>query len=190
MSKKILLVDHEDSFTMNISGLLSIYGANVDVVPSMHADMAAARGGYSGIVLSPGPGSPEAAVGSIALLRKYAHQIPILGICLGHQIIGYAYGATIICAGEPVHGYTSSVYYEPDSLFSGMPNPCTMMRYHSLVLDGDTIPAHLHTIARTDSGEVMAIRHKTYNLAGVQFHPESIGSVMGGLILKNWLGSL
>jgi anthranilate synthase/aminodeoxychorismate synthase-like glutamine amidotransferase len=192
----IAVIDNYDSFTWNLVDLLR---RTQQVVTVFRNDELTATELLSlhpkGILISPGPGrpadsgiSPEVlrlAVGKPATL-KYA-MIPILGICLGHQLIGEYFGMALLHGRVPVHGKTSAVFHDGEGLMQGLPSPFDAMRYHSLVLDGASVPAELEITAWTDSGEVMAIRHRSLPIAGVQFHPESILTVGGAMILTNWV---
>src|SRR5262249_47287099 len=142
-----------------------------------------ARLNPEGILLSPGPGSPRRAGICLDLIRAYAGQVPILGVCLGHQAIGAAYGATVDRAPEPLHGKTSTVYHDGAGVLAGLPNPFTATRYHSLAVRAETLPDELEVTGRTDTGVVMALRHRTLPLEGVQFHPEAILTESGHRLL-------
>ncbi|MEL7060607.1 MAG: aminodeoxychorismate/anthranilate synthase component II [Acidobacteriota bacterium] len=184
----ILLIDNYDSFTFNLVQLLREAGAEVDVVRNDADDPAgllsrAARG----IVLSPGPGRPEDAGVCLDLLAARP-ELPVLGVCLGHQCLGAVCGATIDRAPNLMHGKTSMVRYEDDPLFAGLPNPFRATRYHSLVVVEDTIPDELEPIAWADDGAVMALRHRERPAWGVQFHPESVLTLDGVHLLRNFLG--
>mgnify|MGYP000995115423 CR=1 FL=1 len=192
----IAVIDNYDSFTWNLVDLLR---RTQQVVTVFRNDELTATELLSlhpkGILISPGPGrpadsgiSPEVlrlAVGKQATLKHGI--IPILGICLGHQLIGECFGMPLLHGRVPVHGKTSPVFHHGEGLLEGLPSPFDAMRYHSLVLDGVSVPAELEITAWTDSGEVMAIRHRSLPIAGVQFHPESILTVGGAMILTNWV---
>ncbi|MBI5145471.1 MAG: aminodeoxychorismate/anthranilate synthase component II, partial [Candidatus Omnitrophica bacterium] len=139
------------------------------------------------IVISPGPGRPEDAGISCAVVKKFSGKVPLLGVCLGHQAIGYAYGGRIIPAKKLMHGKTSLIYHNRKSIFKGIPNPFEATRYHSLVVEKKSLPECLEIIAWTKEGEIMGLKHKEYPLWGVQFHPESILTQVGKDILKNFL---
>jgi anthranilate synthase/aminodeoxychorismate synthase-like glutamine amidotransferase len=141
----------------------------------------------SHIVIGPGPGNPKQLPQLQSLILRYAGKIPILGVCLGHQCIAYAYGAKIVRAIVPVHGKGESFIHQNTSLFQGMPNPCRVGRYHSLVVEPGTLPISLEILAETASHEIMALRHTTLPIYGVQFHPESILTTNGSLLIKNFL---
>jgi len=140
-----------------------------------------------GILISPGPGRPVDGGVSMAVVQAYFQHIPILGVCLGHQILGEVFGSPIVLASRPMHGHTSPIYHQHTGLFKGLPNPLKVMRYHSLVIDPLTLPDELMVTAMTHENEIMGIQHKFLPLFGVQFHPESILSEGGAEIIKNWL---
>lgn len=184
----ILLIDNYDSFTYNLVQLLSEAEAEVEVVRNdvESVDMLLARG-PRGIVLSPGPGRPEDAGVCLELIRRRT-DVPILGVCLGHQCLGQAFGAVVERAPVLMHGKTSPVSYRPDEIFIGLPNPFHATRYHSLAVPEESVPRDLRAIAWTDDGTVMAIRHRELPYWGVQFHPESILTPIGPALLRNFLG--
>ncbi|MEK6791489.1 MAG: aminodeoxychorismate/anthranilate synthase component II [Deltaproteobacteria bacterium] len=184
----LLMIDNYDSFTYNLVQYFMELGATVAV----HRNDAITvkeieRLKPSCIVVSPGPCDPEKAGISVEAIRHFAGKIPILGVCLGHQSIGYAFGAKIVRAGRLMHGKTSEVYHDGRTIFEGIPNPFEANRYHSLLVKKDTLPDCLEISAWTDIDEIMGIRHKQYPIEGVQFHPESILTVAGKDILKNFL---
>ena len=185
----LLLIDNYDSFTYNLYQYLSELGQEVEVqrndkisLDEIEA-MAPER-----IVVSPGPCTPREAGISVELIRRFGPQTPILGVCLGHQCIGEAYGGVVDKAGEIVHGKASQIYHNGRGLFDGLPNPFDAIRYHSLVILRDTVPDSLEVTAWTAKGLVMGVRHKTYPVVGVQFHPESIMTAVGKDLLRNFLG--
>ena len=184
----ILLIDNYDSFTYNLFQYLSELGADVNVVrndaislPDIEA-LAPER-----IVISPGPRTPREAGISNDVIRRFGSGTHILGVCLGHQCIGYAYGATIGSAGEIVHGKTSLVHHDNKGVFQGLPNPLEGNRYHSLAVYRDTLPPELEVTAETGNGVIMGLRHKEYPVEGIQFHPESIMTQSGKELLRNFL---
>ncbi|HEX9733929.1 MAG TPA: aminodeoxychorismate/anthranilate synthase component II [Thermoanaerobaculia bacterium] len=183
----ILLIDNYDSFTYNLVQLLREAEAEVTVVRNDVEDVDAllARS-PRGLVLSPGPGRPEHAGVCIELLRRRP-AVPVLGVCLGHQCLGAAFGAVVGRAPELVHGKTSRISFRPDELFEGLPNPFDATRYHSLAVPEESVPRELKAIAWTDDGTVMAIRHRELPYWGVQFHPESVLTPVGPTLLKNFL---
>ena len=183
----ILLIDNYDSFTYNLVQLLRESGAEVDVVRNDAADpvdLLARR--PAGIVLSPGPGRPENAGLCMPLLARRP-QVPLLGVCLGHQCLGAVWGAVVDRAPRLMHGKTSMVSYREDPLFEGLPNPFQATRYHSLTVVEDTVPEELRPIAWSDDGTVMAMRHERLPHWGVQFHPESVLTTAGVTLLRNFL---
>ena len=183
----ILLVDHYDSFTWNLVQAFEILGESVEVVRHDRVDLEAVERKAPGrIVLSPGPRSPKEAGGTAALIRHFAGRMPILGVCLGHQCIADAYGARVV-RGRPFHGKTSRVNHDGRGVFERLENPLAAMRYHSLVVDETTLPPELEGTARTESGELMGLRHKSLPLEGVQFHPESYRTPAGLDLLRNFL---
>ena len=186
---EILIIDNYDSFTQNLVQYIGHMGFSVKVVRNDEVSIDyidAVKPGY--IILSPGPGKPQDAGLLLDLVNSYAGKIPILGVCLGHQAIGYAYGAMLYQLNKPVHGKISKIWHNNDKLFHNLPNPFYAARYHSLVLDSKNFPSDLEVIAWTEDGTVMACKHKTYNyLIGVQFHPESIWTQNGNLIIQNFL---
>ncbi len=184
---RILVVDNYDSFVFNLVQYLGQLGVDVDVVrndePAL-ADITA----YDGVLLSPGPGTPERAGASVELVHTSLRRaIPLLGVCLGHQAIGVAFGATVQRAPELLHGKTSRVEHDGSGVFTGLPQPFTATRYHSLTVRPDTVPAELVVTARTATGVVMGLRHRRAPIHGVQFHPESVLSEGGHRLLANWL---
>ncbi|WP_373963041.1 aminodeoxychorismate synthase component 2 [Kosakonia sacchari] len=184
----ILLIDNYDSFTWNLYQYFCELGASVEVRRNDEialADIAALA--PEKIVISPGPCTPDESGVSLAVIRHYAGKLPILGVCLGHQAIAQVFGATIVRAAKVMHGKTSPVTHSGTGVFSGLNNPLTVTRYHSLVIDPPTLPACFEITAWSDSGEIMGIRHLEWDLEGVQFHPESILSEQGHQLLKNFL---
>ncbi|CAM4382549.1 aminodeoxychorismate/anthranilate synthase component II [Nocardia ninae] len=189
---RVLVVDNYDSFVFNLVQYLGQLGAEAVVWrnddPNL-ADVDAVVAEFDGILISPGPGSPDRAGASIDLVRACArHTVPLLGVCLGHQAIGEAFGATVTRAPELLHGKTSSVFHIGAGVLAGLPDPFTATRYHSLTVPEDTLPDELEVLGRTESGIVMAMRHRTLPIHGVQFHPESVLTQGGHRMLANWLG--
>lgn len=187
----ILVVDNYDSFTYNLVDLVLRTGTPTRVVRNdeMTADEALALN-PRGILISPGPGRPEDSNLSLKIVQKSLGKIPILGICLGHQLLGMLAGMEVQLAEKPMHGKTSYIHHRGESVFEGMPNPFQAMRYHSLLLGPSQTPADIDITAWTADGEIMGIHHKILNFAGVQFHPESILTEEGNRILRNWLSAL
>jgi anthranilate synthase component 2 len=184
----VLVVDHYDSFVYNLVQLVEGLGFQTEVVRSdaEPVDNLVARE-PAAVILSPGPGRPEEAGCFVDLVGALPPEIPVLGVCLGHQALGAAFGGTIDRAPEPVHGKTSAIRHDGTGLFEGVPDPFEAGRYHSLVIRGDGVPPDLEVIATTDDGLVMAVRHRTLPRFGVQFHPESILTPDGPRIVENFL---
>jgi len=184
----LLLIDNYDSFTYNLFQYLSELGEEVKVArnDSITLDeiekLAPER-----IVISPGPGTPEQGGISNDVIRRFGERVPILGVCLGHQCIGYTYGGTVSHAGEIKHGKTSLIHHDGKGVFAGIPNPFPAIRYHSLAVKENSLPECLEVSARTDNDIIMGLRHKKYPVEGVQFHPESILTKVGKDLLKNFL---
>ncbi|WIM86647.1 aminodeoxychorismate/anthranilate synthase component II [Candidatus Mycobacterium wuenschmannii] len=188
---QILVVDNYDSFVFNLVQYLGQLGVEATVWrnddPRL-ADPSGTAAEVDGILLSPGPGTPERAGASIDLVRaSAATRTPLLGVCLGHQAIGVAFGATVDRAPELLHGKTSSVHHLNTGVLQGLPDPFTATRYHSLTITPETLPAELEVTARTESGVIMGVRHVDLPIHGVQFHPESILTEGGHRMLANWL---
>ncbi len=188
---KVLMIDNYDSFTYNIVQYLGELGAQVQVVRNdamSVADIATTKPDV--LVISPGPGEPIDAGISVASIHAYAGQIPILGVCLGHQAIGVAFGAKVVRAHAKMHGKTSVIHTRQQGLFRGLPRQITVNRYHSLALERSSLPDCLQITAETDDGEIMGIRHKTLSIEGVQFHPESILTEHGHAMLQHFLDAV
>ena len=184
----ILMIDNYDSFTYNLVQYFGELGGDLMVYRNDELTLEQIkRMAVTHIVISPGPGRPEGAGISVDLIREFAGTVPILGVCLGHQSIGYAYGGKIIRAKKLMHGKTSMIRHNNKEIFKGIENPFEATRYHSLVIDKKTMPKCLVVTARTSDGEIMALKHKDFPLWGVQFHPESILTTEGKKILKNFL---
>jgi anthranilate synthase/aminodeoxychorismate synthase-like glutamine amidotransferase len=186
----ILVIDNYDSFTYNLVQYLGELGAELRVVrnDAVDADGVAALAPER-IVISPGPGTPDDAGVSLEIIRRFGERIPILGVCLGHQAIGQAFGGTVARARTQMHGKTSEIRHDGRGVFAGLSNPFTATRYHSLVILPDTVPADLEVSARAEDGEIMGVRHRRWPVEGVQFHPESILTVEGKRLLGNFLGT-
>ena len=188
---KLLMIDNYDSFTYNIVQYFGELGADVQVVRNdeITLDGVAERiaAGVQRLVFSPGPCSPAEAGISVAAIQRFAGQLPILGVCLGHQAIGAAFGGTILRAQALMHGKTSVITTTQEGVFAGLPTQFTVNRYHSLAIERSTCPEVLAVTAWTDDGEIMGVRHKTLDIEGVQFHPESILTEHGHAMLKNFL---
>ena len=186
VTARILVVDNYDSFVFNIVQYLGQLGAEVDVRRNDEVTPDEGRA-YDGVLLSPGPGTPADAGVCLAMVHDLAGIVPIFGVCLGHQAIGEAYGAVVGRAPELLHGKTSLVHHDGSGVLSGLPDPFTATRYHSLAIDPATVPDELEVTARTDSGVIMAVRHRSLAVEGVQFHPESVLTEGGHRMLANWL---
>ncbi len=187
MDTKILVIDNYDSFVFNLVQYLGQLGAECTVERN-DAVEADAASNYDGVLISPGPGTPEKAGVSIAMIKYCAEKkIPLFGVCLGHQAIGVAFGATVSRAPELLHGKTSLVHHKSQGVLTGLPTPFTATRYHSLCVEIDTVGTDLEVTSQSESGIVMSIRHRTLAIEGVQFHPESVLTEHGHLMLANWL---
>ena len=184
---KIILIDNYDSFTFNLYHYLSTY-SQVDVIRNDKIDSAEiVKKKYNKIVISPGPGNPNQAGNCLKIVKKLYKQIPILGVCLGHQIIGQVFGSKIIQAKNLVHGITSKIISNKKGILKNLPKTFEATRYHSLIVDKKTLSKDLSITAETKNGIIMGIQHKNYNVHGVQFHPESIKTKYGLKILKNFI---
>ena len=186
----ILVIDNYDSFTYNLVQYLGELGAEMRVVrnDAMPLDEVATMRPER-IVISPGPGTPDDAGMSVDVIRRFGASTPILGVCLGHQAIGQAYGATVARARKQMHGKTSAIRHENAGVFAGLSNPFTATRYHSLVVLKETVPPDLEVTAWSEDGEIMGLRHRSHPVEGVQFHPESILTVEGKRLLANFLNT-
>jgi anthranilate synthase/aminodeoxychorismate synthase-like glutamine amidotransferase len=184
----ILLLDNYDSFTYNLAQYLGELGCQVEVHRNDRISVEQiARRKPERIVISPGPCTPQEAGISVEMVQKLAGKIPILGVCLGHQAIGAAFGGKIIRAPKLFHGKTSQIRHDGTGVFRGLPNPFTATRYHSLIVERKSLPADLQVTAETDDDIIMGMQHKQYPLMGVQFHPESVLTDSGKQLLKNFL---
>jgi anthranilate synthase component 2 len=187
----VLVIDNYDSFTYNLVQYLGELGAGVVV----HRNDAIGLGeverlGADGIVISPGPCTPDAAGISVELIRRFAGLVPMLGVCLGHQAIGAAFGARVVRNHRILHGKTSDIHHSATGILSDLPNPFVAGRYHSLVIEGSSVPDELAVTAWTDQGEIMGIQHREHDITGVQFHPESVLTPDGKRLLANWLAQV
>jgi anthranilate synthase component 2 len=188
----ILVIDNYDSFTFNLVQYLGELGAEMEVVRNDQLSVAEiAERAPERIVVSPGPCTPNEAGVSVEVIRELGPRIPILGVCLGHQSIGQAYGGQVVRAARPMHGKTSPIRHTGEGLFREVPAPFTVARYHSLVIEPSSLPAELEAVAWTDEAgfenEIQAVRHREHPVWGVQFHPESIASEHGHRLLRNFL---
>jgi anthranilate synthase/aminodeoxychorismate synthase-like glutamine amidotransferase len=184
----ILMIDNYDSFTYNLVQYLGEMGEelhvfrndkiSVEEIEALKPDR---------ILISPGPCTPKEAGVSVETIKRFAGKIPIFGVCLGHQSIGYAYGGKIVRAGRMMHGKTSMIHHDGKGIFRGVPNPFRAIRYHSLLIERESLPECLQITAETDMGEIMGVRHREYAVEGVQFHPESILTDYGKDLLHNFL---
>jgi len=186
----ILLVDNYDSFTYNLYQYLCELGADVEVRRNDQITVHEARAMHpEQIVISPGPCTPREAGVSIDLIQELAGQVPILGVCLGHQAIGAAFGGDVVRAPVVMHGKISKISHNGQGLFAGLPNPFTATRYHSLIVSEETLPETLEITARSEDGTIMGLRHRECEVYGVQFHPESILTTGGHRLLANFIGA-
>jgi anthranilate synthase/aminodeoxychorismate synthase-like glutamine amidotransferase len=185
---RLLLIDNYDSFTYNLVQAFLVLGADVEVIRNDAISVEAAlQKDLTHLCISPGPGTPRDAGVSMAMIRAFAGRLPIFGVCLGHQSIVEAFGGEVVRAPRLMHGKTSLVSHDGRSLFEGLSQPCEVGRYHSLIALPGTMPAELEVCARTDQGEIMAVRHRRYVIEGVQFHPESVLTPEGPQLMGNFL---
>lgn len=186
----VVVVDNYDSFTFNLVQYLLAEGARCTVVESDRVSVADVRAlAPRGVLISPGPGAPEHAGCSVELLQRLGPELPMLGVCLGHQALALAFGGRVR-RGRPTHGKVSPVLHDGRGVLRGLPSPFAATRYHSLVVESDGLPDELEVTARTPSGEIMGLRHRRYHLESVQFHPESILTEHGPQLVQNWLSSI
>jgi len=186
MTVRVLVIDNYDSFVFNLVQYLGQLGAECDVRRNDEVGVEAADG-YAGVLLSPGPGTPEEAGVCVDMVRHCAGRVPVLGVCLGHQAIAVAYGGKVGRAPELLHGKTSLIHHAGSGVLGGLPSPFTATRYHSLAMEPATLPGALEITGWTEGGIVMALRHRTHAIEGVQFHPESVLTEGGHRMLANWL---
>ena len=188
---RVLVVDNYDSFTYNLVQYLGELGAEVRVVKNdATTPEAIASDAPSGLLLSPGPCTPDDAGISLDCIRVLAGRVPILGVCLGHQAIGQAFGGKVVRAGRLMHGRTSPILHDGAGVFARLPSPFEATRYHSLLVERESLPSCLRIGAWTQEGEIMGLRHESLDVEGVQFHPESILTTEGKSLLANWVGRL
>ena len=184
----ILMIDNYDSFTYNLVQLFQVIGENVHVWRNDQTELIEiARLGPSALIISPGPGAPEAAGISVEAIRCFGPKRPVLGVCLGHQSITVAFGGRVIRADRIMHGKISSIFHDGQTIYDGIPNPFEAIRYHSLIVDRDSFPDCLKISAWTADGEIMGLRHREYKIEGVQFHPESFLTGVWGHIIRNFI---
>jgi anthranilate synthase component II len=184
----LLMIDNYDSFTYNLVQYLGELGADVNVYRNDAITLEQVAAWHpEKIVISPGPCTPTEAGISVPLIQRFADKIPILGVCLGHQAIGQAFGGRIVRAGRVMHGKVSTISHAGDGIFSGLKNPLTATRYHSLVIERSALPACLQVTAESEDGEIMGVRHRAFAVEGVQFHPEAILTEQGRELLSNFL---
>jgi anthranilate synthase/aminodeoxychorismate synthase-like glutamine amidotransferase len=189
MKQRLLLIDNYDSFTYNLVQAFLVLGADVHVYRNDAMTVAEALAfAPSHLCISPGPGTPYDAGTSMDMIRAFAGRLPVLGVCLGHQSIVEVFGGKVVRAGRLMHGKTSIIQHDGQTLFEGLPQPCEVGRYHSLIAAPETLPPELAVTARTAEGEIMGVRHRTLMVEGVQFHPESILTPDGPALMKNFLG--
>jgi len=191
VTRTVVVVDNYDSFTFNLVQYLETLGARCDVrLNDRTTAEEVAESNPDGIVLSPGPGTPDDAGVTLDVVARLAGRVPILGVCLGHQSIGQAFGGRVVRATRLMHGKTSPILHDGRSVYRGLPSPFPATRYHSLVVEEASLPDCLEITAKTPEGELMGIRHKTLAVEGVQFHPESILTEHGMKLMHNWLEAL
>ncbi|MEO8135421.1 MAG: aminodeoxychorismate/anthranilate synthase component II [Betaproteobacteria bacterium] len=184
----LLMIDNYDSFTYNLVQYFGELGEDVRVYRNDAIDIAGITALHPArIVVSPGPCTPTEAGISVAAIREFSGKIPILGVCLGHQSIGQAFGGRIVRAGRIMHGKNSAITHDDDGVFHDIPSPLSATRYHSLVIERDSLPACLAVTAESDDGEIMGVRHRTLPVEGVQFHPEAVLTEHGHRMLQNFL---
>ena len=184
----LLMLDNFDSFTYNLVQYFGELGAEIEVVRNNEITLAEIRArAPHALVISPGPGDPDSAGITLAVINTFAGTIPILGVCLGHQAIAQAFGGKVVRASELMHGKTSSIHHNGEGLFHGLTNPFKATRYHSLVVEEKSLPPCLHITARSEHGLIMGLAHETFPVVGVQFHPESILTEHGKELLKNFM---
>lgn len=189
--KRVIVIDNYDSFTFNLVQYLLSLGAQCDVRLNDKTTVESiSESAPDGILLSPGPGTPDDAGVTLEVIRSLCNRIPMLGVCLGHQAIGQAFGGHVVRAGRLMHGKTSLIEHDGRGVFGGLPSPFEATRYHSLIVERDTLPGTLEISAATAEQELMGLRHRELPLEGVQFHPESILTEHGLGLMQNWLESL
>jgi para-aminobenzoate synthetase component II len=191
VKKKVVVVDNYDSFTYNLVQYIEALGVQTRVFLNDKTDCGEiGREEPAAILLSPGPGTPDDAGVTLAVIAEFAGKVPIFGVCLGHQSIGQAFGGKVVRADRLMHGKTSLIHHDGTTIFTGMPRPFEATRYHSLVVESSGLPDCLVVSAWTDQKEIMGLRHKTLAIEGVQFHPESFLTKEGARLVGNWLDSI
>jgi anthranilate synthase/aminodeoxychorismate synthase-like glutamine amidotransferase len=191
MGPRVLVVDNYDSFVYNLVQELGELGAEPVVFRNDAIDVDGIRAERpDAVLISPGPGRPEDGGVSLEVVRRLGGEIPLLGVCLGHQCIGQAFGGEVVAAPHLMHGKTSEIHHDGEGIFAGLPNPFVATRYHSLVVRADSVPPELEVTATSTDGVVMGLRHRSLRIEGVQFHPESVLTVSGPALLENFLGQL
>ncbi len=186
---KLLLIDNYDSFTYNLVQAFLVLGSEVEVIrnDAITVEQALARTDITHLCISPGPGTPYDAGVSMAMIKAFAGRMPVFGVCLGHQSIVETFGGSVVRAPRLMHGKTSLVNHDGKGLFAGLPQPCEVGRYHSLIAAPEKMPAELEVTATTDQGEIMGVRHRHFMIEGVQFHPESVLTPQGPELMGNFL---
>lgn len=188
---KIILLDNYDSFTYNLVHYLGELGAEVEIIRNDKISVGELLAKKpNGIVISPGPGTPQDSGICLELIKTASGKVPLFGVCLGMQAMGEAFGGKVIRAPKPMHGKISKIFHEGRSVFKGLPSPFDATRYHSLIVENSSLPDCLDVTAKTEDGLIMGLQHKTHNTHGVQFHPESIASEHGHAIIKNFLDGI
>jgi anthranilate synthase/aminodeoxychorismate synthase-like glutamine amidotransferase len=191
VARTVVVIDNYDSFTYNLVQYVAALGATCDVLLNDETTAAEVLAlAPSGVLLSPGPGTPDDAGVTLDVIAALAGKIPILGVCLGHQAIGQAFGGTVVRAPRLMHGKTSPIEHDGRGIFANLPSPFEATRYHSLIVEEATLPNCLEVCARTPESEIMALRHTLLRVEGVQFHPESVLTLHGSELIENWLRSL
>jgi len=191
MTPRVLVIDNYDSFTFNLVQYLGELGAAVEVFRNDAIDVAGIRNlGPDGVLISPGPCTPNEAGVSLPAVAALGGAVPVLGVCLGHQAIGQAYGGKVVRAARLMHGKTSPILHDGRTLFEALPSPFEATRYHSLIVERESLPACLEVSAWTAEGEIMALRHRELDVEGVQFHPESVLTLLGKTLVGNWVKRL
>ena len=189
MGARVLLIDNFDSFVYNLAQYIGASGAEPVVLRNDVSLEELESVAPDAVVVSPGPGRPEDAGCSVAAIRRFAGRVPVLGVCLGHQAIGIAFGGSVVRAGRVMHGKTSEIFHEGTGVFAGLPSPLEATRYHSLVISPENLPAELEVTARTSDGVIMGVRHRETAVEGVQFHPESCLTATGMGMIVNFLAA-